>query len=94
LFNCLESVDSKAVDGERSSFEIEPVSKISTELLGLPKKLALLSSAIKGTEIFKPGFSQNSFLICQDKFKAQVEKASLGGLIFEENLAQIFPTKK
>ncbi len=94
LFNCLESVDSKAVDGEQSSFEIEPVSNSSTELLGTPKKLVLLSSAIKGKEIFKPGFSQNSFLICQNKFKTLVEEASLGGLIFEENLAQMFPTKK
>jgi len=94
LFNCLESISSKSVDGKLSSFEIEQINHNNTELLGVPKKLRLLTSEIKNKEIFKPGFAHNSFLICQDEFKAQVEKARLGGLIFEENLAQIFPMKK
>lgn len=93
LFNCLESVGSETVDGENSSFEIEQVSNSNTELLGNPKKLVLLPAKLKGKEIFKPGFSNNSFLICQDEFKMLVEEAGLGGLIFERNLAQMFSTE-
>ncbi len=94
LFNCLQSVGSDTIDGEHSAFEIEQVSAGNSQLLGIPKKLVLDSSKIKDKIIFKPGFSHNSFLICQDKFKTLTEKSELGGLIFEENLAQIFPSKK
>ena len=93
LFNCLTSIDTSCVDGSQSSFEMEFTGTDTNELLGNPKKLVLLDSALKGKEIFKPGFSYNSFLICQDSFKSAVEKSMLGGLIFEQDLAQIFPRK-
>lgn len=93
LFNCLKSVASDVIDGQNSSFEIEETSNTNNELLGTPKKLLLLSSKIKGVDIFKPGFAHNSFLICQNEFKNIVENSNLGGLIFEENLAQILPVK-
>lgn len=93
LFNCLESIGNDAVDGEQSAFEIEQVSQNNTQLLGIPKKLALHSEKIEHKAIFKPGFSNNSFLICQDEFKNLVEKTALGGLIFEQNLAHMFPVR-
>ena len=49
----------------------------------------LLDSAPGEKEIFKPGFSHNSFLICQDSFKLAVDESETGGLIFEDNLASL-----
>ncbi len=91
LFNCLSSINNSAIDEQNSSFEIDQANADNTELLGIPKKLTLIPSEIKNIEIFKPEFSHNSFLICQDKFKKLVNQENLGGLIFEENLAQMFP---
>lgn len=94
LFNCLTSIDTAAVDGSQSSFELESMGTDTNELLGNPKKLVLLDSAISDKEIFKPGFSHNSFLICLDSFKSVVEESGLSGLIFEDDLAQTFPHRK
>ena len=89
LFNCLKSVSGDVVDPEKTAFEIE-----SERSAHIPKSLALLPDKISGISLFKPGFALNTFLICQDDFKGAVESAELGGVLFEENLAQIFPRKR
>lgn len=88
LFNCLESVAGDAIDSEQTSIKIDSISADAE--MNMPDKLGFIDSKISGKEIFKPGFLNNGFLICQDTFKSRVEKAGLGGLLFKTNLAQMF----
>lgn len=85
LFNCLHSIGSKAVDAKCTSMQIEFAEGAST-----PKALALISEQIAGITIFKPGFLDNGFLMCQDELKSLIVSNNLSGITFEENLAQIF----
>lgn len=85
LFNCLTSVQGDVINSSESSFTVD-----SDGTLNMPRKLTLLEEKINGLPLFKPGFSHNSFLVCQDSFKAIADKHSLGGLHFEPDLARIF----
>ncbi len=89
LYNCLESITADAVDAEKTKLKIEEVDSNH-----IPASLGLRVDKIKGKVIFKPGFLENSFLICQESFKQIAEKNQLKGVIFEENLSQMFPVKK
>ena len=89
LFNCLRSIGSDAIDQTQTSFKIE-----SEDSIHIPNELVSLPDSIKGALLFKPEFSHNSFLICQDEFKNLVVESELGGLLFEQDLAQIFPSRK
>jgi hypothetical protein len=88
LYNCLSAVSGDAVDQSKTSFQIE-----HSDSTHIPKSLTFLPAKIMNQPLFKPSFAENSFLICQDEFKELVIKNNLTGLIFSENLAQIFPTK-
>lgn len=88
LYNCLESIDGKTIDKDNSSFEFEAQNSIH-----MPKKLSLLEAELRDKPLFKPGFLHNTFIICQSKFKDLIEKENIQGLLFDENLAQMFPTK-
>lgn len=89
LYNCLESVTAESVDVKKTKLKIEEMNSNH-----IPQSLGFLPEKIKGKPLFKPGFLENSFLVCQDSFKKIAEDNQLKGVIFEENLAQIFPTKK
>lgn len=88
LFSCLISVSGDSIDQSKTSFKIE-----QTDANHIPSSLGFLSEKIKDKPLFKPGFSENSFLVCQDEFKNIASDHSLKGVIFEENLAAIFPQK-
>lgn len=88
LYNCLASVTAETIDPKRTKLKIEGINSNH-----IPESLDFLVEKIKGNELFKPGFLENSFLICLNKFKDIAEKEQLKGVIFEENLAQIFPEK-
>jgi len=87
IYNCLSSVDASVIDQTRSCFE-----KNNPNSAHIPKKLHLLSEKISDKFLFKPDFSHHSFLICSNEFKKIVESHQLSGLLFERDLAQIFPT--
>ena len=89
LYNCLESVTAETIDPTKTNLKIEGMD--STHI---PESLGFVSEKIQGKPLFKPGFLENSFLVCQNTFKEIAESNQLTGIIFEENLAQIFPTKK
>lgn len=93
LFNCLTSIGPETIDPSRSSFAID-TSNEETPSTELPKKLALEEEKIKGVEIFKPSFLNNSFLICQSGFKRFIDENQLTGLLFDTNLVNIFPSDK
>ncbi|MDN3638777.1 hypothetical protein QWY82_08155 [Simiduia curdlanivorans] len=84
VFNCLESIAGDAVDGSKSTFEID-----AEDSMHIPKALTLLADKVAGKVLFKPGFAHNSFLLCDSAFKDVVEKHELGGVVFEGNLAKI-----
>ncbi len=85
LFNCLDSIGGDAIDQAKSRFEIE-----AQDSAYIPKELTLLPNKIKGKTVFKPGFSHNSFLMCNEEFKDLADKNELGGVSFETNLAKMF----
>lgn len=89
LYNCLESVNPDSIDIKSTKIKIEEMDSNH-----IPESLGFLPEKIKGKPLFKPGFLENSFLVCQNSFKKIAEDNQLKGVIFEENLAQIFPTKK
>ncbi|MBV1881151.1 MAG: hypothetical protein KUG82_05935 [Pseudomonadales bacterium] len=88
LFNCLTSLSGDVVDPDKTSVLLENIDSAH-----IPKTLEFLPNKIVGKSIFKPGFALNTFLVCQDDFKKAVESANLNGLLFDENLAQMFPRK-
>lgn len=85
LYHSTTSIDGSALNEKASSFDAGDYMR--------PKKLALIEDKVKGLPLFKPGFAHNSFLICSDEFKKACEENALKGLLFESNLAQIFPQK-
>lgn len=89
LYNCLESVTAETIDAKKTKLKIEDESSNH-----IPESLGFVLDKIQGKHLLKPGFLENSFLVCQDSFKEQTEQNQLNGVIFEENLAQIFPKKK
>lgn len=89
LYNCLDSVAGDTVDPNKTIMDLE-----SPESAHTFKSLSFIAEKIKDKPIFKPGFAYNGFLLCQDEFKEIAENNELGGVIFEEDLAQIFPKKK
>ena len=86
IYNCLSSIDASAIDQTRSHFEIN-----LSDSAHIPKKLHLLPEKISDKFLFKPAFSHHSFLICSNEFKKTVESNNLSGILFEPDLAQIFP---
>jgi hypothetical protein len=88
LFNCLISVGGDAVDQSKTKLDLE-----SQDSVHVPNTLEFLPEKIKGKALFKPGFAHNSFLICQGEFKTVADANGLTGVVFTENLAQIFPPK-
>ena len=86
LYNCLESVSGDAIDATKTMVDVE-----MQDSSHIPKSLAFLDEKIRGKPLFKPGFAHNGLLVCQDEFKTIAERSSLGGVIFERDLAQIFP---
>lgn len=88
LFNCLDTVATDSIDTAKTKMQIDNIDSNH-----IPKALAFLPDKITGKILFKPEFLENSFLICQDEFKKIAIEQGLVGLIFEENLAQIFPRK-
>lgn len=89
LYNCLESVTAETIDAKKTKLKIEEESSNH-----IPESLGFILDKIKEKHLFKPGFLENSFLVCQNSFKELAETNQLKGVIFEGNLAQIFPTKK
>ena len=92
----MESIGSSSINSEQSAFEIESAHQDkgkAVELIGTPKKLILHTEKVNGKEVFKLGFFHNGFLMCQSEFRKIIEDNQLGGLLFEENLAQMFPRK-
>ncbi len=89
LYNCLESVNAETIDPKKTKVKIEEESSNH-----IPESLGFLLDKIQGKDLLKPGFLENSFLICQDSFKELAERNQLKGVIFQENLAQIFPKTK
>lgn len=87
LYNCLESMNADSIDVNKTKIKIEEM-----ESNHIPESLGFLPEKIKGKPLFKPGFLENSFLVCQYSFKKIAEDNQLKGVIFEENLAQTFPT--
>ena len=85
LFNCLDTIDSTSIDATGSKFKID-----AEESLHIPETLNLRPEKISGKVLFKPGFAQNSFLICSSEFKDTATREELGGITFEEDLARIF----
>lgn len=85
LFNCLSTVSDDAIDQSRTAFNIE-----NNDINHIPKSLGFIPNKIAGKVLFKPGFAENSFLICQNEFKRVANENKLSGVIFEEGLAQIF----
>lgn len=85
LFNCLSSIGASAVDAAGTSLAIE-----FEDGGNIPTALALKEELIAGIPIFKPGFLDNGFLICQDEFKKIVEDNKLVGVVLDSNLANIF----
>ena len=88
LFNCLTSLGGDTVDPKKTSVSLDDINSAH-----IPKTLEFLPDKIIGQSIFKPGFALNTFLICQDDFRETVINAGLNGLMFDENLAQMFPRK-
>src|SRR5690606_30395973 len=88
LFNCLDTVAADSIDTAKTKMQIDNIDSNH-----IPKALAFLPDKITGKFLFKPSFLENSFLICQDELKSIATEHNLAGLIFEENLAQIFPRK-
>ncbi|MEJ2406736.1 MAG: hypothetical protein P8171_21055 [Candidatus Thiodiazotropha sp.] len=86
LFNCLTSLGGDAIDVNNAGVSLDDIDPAN-----IPKTLTLLPEKITGVPIFKPGFALNTFLVCQDDFKDTVISAELNGLLFEKNLAQLFP---
>lgn len=89
LFNCLNSVGGDAINQNKTAFKIEQI-----DANHIPASLEFLPEKIANKPLFKPGFSENSFLISQDDFKKITIQHGLKGIIFEENLAAIFPSQK
>jgi len=88
IYNCLSAVDASAIDQTRSRFESN-----HSDSAHIPKELHLLSEKISDKFLFKPAFAHHSFLICSDEFKKRVELHNLSGILFEPDLAQIFPSR-
>ncbi|WP_028877555.1 hypothetical protein [Teredinibacter turnerae] len=88
LYNCLCSAGGEVIDGDRSKFEIE-----FEDALAVPKKLVLNERNLPKSPLFKPGFADNTFFICGEEFKASIEAHGLTGLLFDMDLAQLFPRK-
>lgn len=88
LFNCLDTVAADSIDTTKTKIQIDNIDSNH-----IPKALAFLPDKIAGKFLFKPSFLENSFLICQDELKNIATEQNLAGLIFEEDLAQIFPRK-
>lgn len=89
LFNCLSSVGGDSIDQSKTTFKIEQI-----DTNHAPASLGFLPEKIAKIPLFKPGFSENSFLICQNEFKRIAIEHGLKGVIFEENLATTFPSQK
>lgn len=88
IYNCLNSVGGDAIDQANSSFDIN-----DSDSVHIPKKLHLLDEKVSDKFLFKPAFTHNGFLVCLDGFKEIVESNNLSGILFESDLAQIFPKK-
>lgn len=86
LFNCLASAAADTIDPTKTSLKIEDIHSNH-----IPESLGFNMDKIAEMHLFKPGFLENSFLICQDELKELILANNLKGVIFEENLAQIFP---
>lgn len=84
-FNCLNSVSGDVLDPNESVFNADETH--------IPIKLKIEELKVSKPQLFKPGFVHNTFLLCNERLKSTVEKANLNGLLFSEDLTNMFPHK-